>query len=148
MTGWTRRRRSPRTKTTRQQRAGVDPTLFDGVSPAPAGDGACAWIDEAEAERAGFGGLLTRHDLTSAGYARVAAAVSSGDATLLSRETLIDYVQALNPTAGPGYLAAFETATLLAYLERLLRQNEPRSAGSTWVRLGGSPAITLCGEDA
>lgn len=61
----------------------------------------------------------------------------------LSREQLIDRIHTINPTAGISYLESFDTATLLTYLERLLRQTEPRSAGSTWVRQPGEPAITM-----
>jgi hypothetical protein len=85
---------------------------------------------------------ISAADLAERGFPRLAEAASRADVATLSREQLIDRVSTLNPTAPAGYLAGFETDALLAYLERLLRQGEPRSPRSGWVRTPLSPAIT------
>lgn len=101
-----------------QPQAASDPTDRDDIG--------CSFVPETELRRRG----LERVAEQTGGVA-------------LSREQLIDRIHTMNPTAGVPYLDGFETATLLTYFERLLRQAEPRSAGSTWVRRAGEPAITV-----
>ncbi len=128
------------------------PSLFDGSSvasdrpPTAAAEGVSSsgltpeGADAASATESGV--PVAIGELGRMGFVRVAEALEGAEPLALSRERLIDYVQTLNPTAPGEYLQGFDEATLLAYLERLLRLNEPRSGGSRWTRLSGSPAIT------
>lgn len=60
----------------------------------------------------------------------------------LSREQLLDQITLINRSVSSSWLDRFDQPTLLQYLERLLRQDEPRNSGSVWVRDPKSPAIT------
>jgi len=60
----------------------------------------------------------------------------------LNREQLLDQITVLNRTVSVGWLEKFDQPSLMQYLERLLRQDEPRNADSGWIRDPKSPAIT------
>ena len=61
---------------------------------------------------------------------------------VLSREQLLEQITCLNRSVSAGWLDRFDQSTLMQYLERLLRQEEPRSSDSVWVRDPRTPAIT------
>jgi hypothetical protein len=63
----------------------------------------------------------------------------------LSREQLLEQITHMNRSVSTAWLDRFEQPALLQYLERLLRQEEPRSADSVWVRDPANPAITEAG---
>lgn len=65
----------------------------------------------------------------------------------LTREQLLDQITLHNRSVSVGWLESFDQFTLLQYLERLLRQEEPRDAASVWVRDPKSPAITCAQPD-
>ncbi len=60
----------------------------------------------------------------------------------LNREQLLEQITRLNRSVSAGWLDRFDHSTLMQYLERLLRQEEPRSSASVWVRDPRNPAIT------
>lgn len=60
----------------------------------------------------------------------------------LSREQLLDQITLINRSVSSTWLDRFDQPSLLQYLERLLTQDEPRSAHSVWVRDPSNPAIT------
>lgn len=60
----------------------------------------------------------------------------------LSREQLLDQITLINRSVSSAWLDRFDQPSLLQYLERLLRQEEPRSSHSVWVRDPANPAIT------
>lgn len=108
-------------------------TLFQQVSSDTASSGAAPSADHEPA-------FVAASELRDRGLQRVAGVANDA---ALSREQLIDHIHTLNPTAAIGYLESFDNTALVQYLERLMRQAEPRSAGSTWVRSSGEPAITI-----
>ncbi len=59
----------------------------------------------------------------------------------LTREQLIDRIQALNPTASAEYLAGFDEAALNLYLDHLSASCEPRGRLARWLRRGETRAI-------
>lgn len=60
----------------------------------------------------------------------------------LTREQLLDQITLINRSVSSAWLDRFDQPSLLQYLERLLRQDEPRDAESVWVRDPRNPAIT------
>ncbi len=60
----------------------------------------------------------------------------------LSREQLLDQITLINRSVSSSWLDRFDQPSLLQYLERLLRQDEPRNSHSVWVRDPRNPAIT------
>ena len=60
----------------------------------------------------------------------------------LTREQLLEQITRMNRSVSVSWLERFDQPTLLQYLERLLRQDEPRSSESVWVRDPRNPAIT------
>ena len=89
-----------------------------------------------------FSGINPNDDaLTKRGAEHVADA-PDGTLTRLSREQIIQQIQAANPTATASYLEQFENYSLALYLERLTKLSEPRSGKSFWVRQNETPAIT------
>ena len=60
----------------------------------------------------------------------------------LTREQLLEQITRINRTVSVAWLERFDQTALLQYLERLLRQDEPRSSESVWVRVPRNPAIT------
>lgn len=61
---------------------------------------------------------------------------------VLSREQLLEQITRMNRSVSVSWLERFDQPTLLQYLERLLRQDEPRTSESVWVRDPRNPAIT------
>ncbi len=100
------------------------------------GTAATLWsvADEASRESSSVaGGDL----LSDEAYARLAVLGRE-----LTRENVIAWIQSLNPGVGAAWLSAFDDVSLVAYLERLVRQTEPRGGDSRWSRPAGEPAIT------
>ncbi|MCR9216413.1 MAG: hypothetical protein ACFHWZ_14565 [Phycisphaerales bacterium] len=60
----------------------------------------------------------------------------------LTREQLLEQITRMNRSVSVSWLDRFDQPALLQYLERLLRQDEPRSSESVWVRDPRNPAIT------
>ncbi|MCA9294676.1 MAG: hypothetical protein KDA20_12775 [Phycisphaerales bacterium] len=89
-----------------------------------------------------FSGFDPNKDATSVRGAEHVADQPDGTLTRLSREQIIQQIQAANPTASVEYLQRFENYSLQLYLERLTKLAEPRSGKSFWVRQHETPAIT------
>ncbi|MEO1584445.1 MAG: hypothetical protein AAFR96_07730 [Planctomycetota bacterium] len=57
------------------------------------------------------------------------------------RETLIDRIIELNPTATAAFLGQFTSEQLALYLDHLLIGQQPRGRDAVWQRSGETPAI-------
>jgi len=59
----------------------------------------------------------------------------------LTREQIVDRIQALNPTASVEYLTSFTANALGRYLDHLTAASEPRGREARWARPGDTRAI-------
>lgn len=60
---------------------------------------------------------------------------------LLTIDQLIDRIKTFNPSASPDYLASFDRAALINYLEHLEYAHCPRGPHARWERRPETPAI-------
>lgn len=68
--------------------------------------------------------------------------VASSHAAALTREQLLEQIQAFNPTASAAYLRRFSEADLAIYLDHLIATTEPRGrSNARWLRRGETRAI-------
>lgn len=62
----------------------------------------------------------------------------------IAREETIVQILAINPSAGPDFLARFTSVQLQAYLDHLSLTQMPRGGGATpWIR-SKAPAVVAC----
>lgn len=59
----------------------------------------------------------------------------------LTREMLVDRIQAINPGASAEYLLRFDGLSLALYLEHLTATSVPRGRGARWLRPGDTAGI-------